>query len=394
MLPRSCCCPLTEVPDWGGLQDPCPRMQPRGDALTFPADGAASLCSALQGTKGRWALCCCLCSPRRCGLLSVPGPCWSSPGPAAPKQGCGPVVPCLPVLLYQSACGAAPHPPATPSPPSWPVLDGPRGPRAVPAAPAVPPGCVPPSSLPGEEGGADPELSELGPPQGCCPPPAPSPLCEAQCSRWVRAGNKTTRVCEPSVSGRGRGGGGECDVWEWEGPALATPPSRHVSSPSAASVPPSRGRGRSDGGGMDEEGGYGQCGGAPGVTGGGGGEGPGPAARHRGSGGRGRWSAGRGGVRAWDRRGLRGCRGRVVAGGAGRRCGAAGGDKAAPPGAGCAVRLRVRCGRNRGSADVRALMPPLGTPPGSSETGRCRSGAASALLRGSARVVPGVGERL
>lgn len=77
-----------------------------------------------------------------------------------------------------------------------------------------------------------------------------------------------------------------------------------------------------------------------------------------------------------------------------RRCGAAGGDKAAPPGAGCAVRLRVRCGRNRGSADVRALMPPLGTPPGSSETGRCRSGAASALLRGSARVVPGVGERL
>lgn len=133
-----------------------------------------------------------------------------------------------------------------------------------------------------------------------------------------------------------------------------------------------------------------------GGTGGhrGGGEGPGPAARHRGSGGRGRWSAGRGGVRAWDRRGLRGCRGRVVAGGAGRRCGAAGGDKAAPPGAGCAVRLRVRCGRNRGSADVRALMPPLGTPPGSSETGRCRSGAASALLRGSARVVPGVGERL
>lgn len=269
MLPRSCCCPLTEVPDWGGLQDLCPRMQPRGDALTFPKDGAASLCSALQGTKGRWALCCCLCSPRRCGLLSVPGHCWSSPGPAAPKQGCGPVVPYLPVLLYQSAWGAASHPPATPSPPSWPVLDGPRGPRAVPAAPAVPPGCVPPSSLPGEEGGADPELSELGPPQGCCPPPAPSPLCEAQCSRWVRAGNKTTRVCEPSVSGRGRGGG-ECDVWEWEGPALATPPSRHVSSPSAASVPPSRGRGRSDGGGMDEEGGYGQCGGAPGVTGGGG----------------------------------------------------------------------------------------------------------------------------
>lgn len=110
MLPRSCCCPLTEVPDWGGLQDPCPRMQPYGDALTFPKDGAASLCSALQGTKGRWALCCCLCSPRRCGLLSVPGPCWSSPGPAAPKQGCGPVVPCLPVLLYQSAWGAAPTP--------------------------------------------------------------------------------------------------------------------------------------------------------------------------------------------------------------------------------------------------------------------------------------------
>lgn len=270
MLPRSCCCPLTEVPDWGGLQDPCPRMQPRGDALTFPKDGAASLCSALQGTKGRWALCCCLCSPRRCGLLSVPGHCWSSPGPAAPKQGCGPVVPYLPVLLYQSAWGAASHPPATPSPPSWPVLDGPRGPRAVPAAPAVPPGCVPPSSLPGEEGGADPELSELGPPQGCCPPPAPSPLCEAQCSRWVRAGNKTTRVCEPSVSGRGRGGG-ECDVWEWEGPALATPPSRHVSSPSAASVPPSRGRGRSDGGGMDEEGGYGQCGGGTGGHRGGGG---------------------------------------------------------------------------------------------------------------------------
>lgn len=134
-------------------------------------------------------------------LLELPGASSTQAG----LWSCGPLPSSAAVSV---SLGGRPHPPATPSPPSWPVLDGPRGPRAVPAAPAVPPGCVPPSSLPGEEGGADPELSELGPPQGCCPPPAPSPLCEAQCSRWVRAGNKTTRVCEPSVSGRGRGGGG------------------------------------------------------------------------------------------------------------------------------------------------------------------------------------------
>lgn len=303
-------------------------MQPRGDALTFPADGAASLCSALQGTKGRWALCCCLCSPRRCGLLSVPGHCWSSPGPAAPKQGCGPVVPCLPVLLYQSAWGAAPHPPATPSPPSWPVLDGPRGPRAVPAAPAVPPGCVPPSSLPGEEGGADPELSELGPPQGCCPPPAPSPLCEAQCSRWVRAGNKTTRVCEPSVSGRGRGGGGMRRMGVGgAGVGHAPFASRVIAlcglSAAVTRAGPERRRRHGRGGRLRS---------VRGGTGGhrGGGEGPGPAARRPGTGGAVGGAAGAPGGA--------GC-GPGIGGG----CGAAAvGSWRAAPGGGAGLRAAIR----------------------------------------------------
>lgn len=241
-------------------------------------------------------------------LLELPGASSTQAG----LWSCGPLPSSAAVSV---SLGGRPHPPATPSPPSWPVLDGPRGPRAVPAAPAVPPGCVPPSSLPGEEGGADPELSELGPPQGCCPPPAPSPLCEAQCSRWVRAGNKTTRVCEPSVSGRGRGGGGMRRMGVGgAGVGHAPFASRVIAlcglSAAVTRAGPERRRRHGRGGRLRS---------VRGGTGGhrGGGEGPGPAARHRGSGGRGRWSAGRGGVRAWDRRGLRGCRGRVVAGGGG-----------------------------------------------------------------------------